>query len=152
MLSFATALPSLTLALSAVATYQWPDKRYEELEHMLIDNTGTNDAGFAVAVTPCTRYISSPLTNTGRETAAQWQRVFFHDVYAYISPWICLLGLMSTLLHRSTGNIFNGQGGLDASIGFETTRPENKGAAMNDTLTWHSYFYNQHVSSVYQVP
>jgi hypothetical protein len=26
-------------------------------------------------------------------------------------------------------------------------RPENKGASMNDTLTWHSYFYNQYVSS-----
>jgi hypothetical protein len=82
MPSFAAALLTiLALGLSAGATYQWPDKRYEELEHILVDNAGTNDAGFAAAVTPCTRYVSSPLTTTGRETAAQWQRVFFHDVY-----------------------------------------------------------------------
>jgi hypothetical protein len=80
MPSYCAALPTLLLALSAAATYQWPDKRYEALEHVLVDNTGFNDAGFAAAVTPCTRYVSSPLNTTGRETAAQWQRVFFHDV------------------------------------------------------------------------
>jgi hypothetical protein len=76
----AATLPTLALALSVAAAYQWPDKKYEELEHVLVDNTGVNDAWFAAAVTPCTRYVSSPLNTTGRETAAQWQRVFFHDV------------------------------------------------------------------------
>jgi hypothetical protein len=53
--------------------------------------------------------------------------VFFHDL--------------------STGDIHAGTGGVDASIGFETMRPENKGAAMNDTLGWYSLFYNQNVGS-----
>jgi hypothetical protein len=55
------------------------------------------------------------------------QRVFFHDV--------------------STADVQAGTGGLDASIGFETMRAENKGAAMNDTLGWYARFYNQNVGS-----
>ena len=38
------------------------------------------------------------------------------------------------------------QGGLDASIGFETNRPENVGPAFNDSLTRFSYYFNQRVS------
>ena len=40
-----------------------------------------------------------------------------------------------------------GDGGLDASIGFETTRDENIGPAFNDSLTRFSYYFNQKVSS-----
>jgi hypothetical protein len=80
MLSYTVALPTLALALSASA-YTWPDKKYEALEHLLVDNVGTNDAGFAAAVTPCSRYVQSAVNTTGRESAAQWQRVLFHDMF-----------------------------------------------------------------------
>ena len=34
----------------------------------------------------------------------------------------------------ATANVFTGVGGLDASIAFETNRPENVGASFNETL------------------
>ena len=46
-----------------------------------------------------------------------------------------------------TANIYSETGGLDASIGFETTRGENVGPAFNDALTFFSYFMNDKVSS-----
>ncbi len=46
-----------------------------------------------------------------------------------------------------TANIYSETGGLDASIGFETTRAENVGPAFNDALTFFSYFISDKVSS-----
>ncbi|KAJ7592204.1 heme peroxidase [Mycena floridula] len=98
----------------------------DELEHLLVDTAGFNDGRFRSAITPCTNYISSPNQLLGRETAAQWIRVAFHDF--------------------ATANVHLGTGGIDASIGFETLRPENSGAAMNDSLRFFAPFVNAHVS------
>ena len=46
-----------------------------------------------------------------------------------------------------TANTTAGTGGIDASIGFETLREENKGSAMNDSFTFWRPFMNQAVSS-----
>lgn len=46
-----------------------------------------------------------------------------------------------------TANIYSETGGIDASIGFETTRAENVGPAFDDALTFFSYFTNDKVSS-----
>ena len=46
-----------------------------------------------------------------------------------------------------TANIYSETGGLDVSIGFETTRAENVGPAFNDALTFFSYFMNDKLSS-----
>ncbi|KAK0186190.1 heme peroxidase [Armillaria mellea] len=46
----------------------------------------------------------------------------------------------------TTANITAGTGGIDASIQFETGRPENSGAAMNDSMGFFSPFANAHVS------
>ena len=46
-----------------------------------------------------------------------------------------------------TADIYTETGGLDASIGFETTRAENVGPAFNDALLFFSFFYNAQVSS-----
>ena len=46
-----------------------------------------------------------------------------------------------------TANIYTETGGLDASIGFETTRAENVGPAFNDALLFFSFFFNAKVSS-----
>lgn len=48
-----------------------------------------------------------------------------------------------------TANVASGTGGLDASIGFETLRPENVGVAFNDSLFFFSFFYNDRVTSKY---
>lgn len=45
-----------------------------------------------------------------------------------------------------TADVAAGTGGLDASIGFETLRPDNFGAAFNDSLFFFSFFVNDKVS------
>jgi len=98
-----------------------------EIEHLYLDAA---NAGFFSAVTPCTNYVNpqgtGPNNNLGRQTAAEWVRTAFHDFV--------------------TANIYTESGGLDASIGFETTRDENVGVAFNDALTFFSYFINNRVS------
>jgi hypothetical protein len=42
-----------------------------------------------------------------------------------------------------------GTGGVDASIGFETAREENKGSAFNDSFTFWRPFVNGAVSSTF---
>ncbi|KAJ7726756.1 heme peroxidase [Mycena metata] len=109
--------------LSTAATR--PDHVIDELEHLLVDTDGFNDAGFQKAITPCSNYFSGSQL-LGRETAAQWIRVAFHDF--------------------ATADVKAGTGGIDASIGFETLRPENSGAAMNDSLAFFAPFVNAHAS------
>ena len=46
-----------------------------------------------------------------------------------------------------TANAASGIGGIDASIGFETQRPENLGVAFNDSLFFFSFFYNDRTTS-----
>ena len=46
-----------------------------------------------------------------------------------------------------TADVAAGTGGIDASIGFETLRPENVGVAFNDTLFFFSFFINAKVST-----
>ncbi|KAF8181865.1 heme peroxidase, partial [Mycena galopus ATCC 62051] len=109
----------------SLASGTWSNPVIEELEHLLVDTNGFNDAGFQKGITPCTNYVSGSLL-LGRETAAQWVRVAFHDFV--------------------TANVKAGTGGIDASIGFETLRPENSVAAMNDSLASFAPFVNARVS------
>ncbi|KAL8696378.1 MAG: hypothetical protein Q9224_002825 [Gallowayella concinna] len=71
----------------------WPSS-VDELEDIMMLNTGYRARGFATAVTPC-----SAGAGPGRVTAAEFIRTAFHDM--------------------ATGNIYLGTGGLDASIVFE---------------------------------
>ncbi|KAJ7446580.1 heme peroxidase [Mycena latifolia] len=112
-------------ALCSLAAVTWPNYVIDELEHLLVDTDGFNDGGFQKAITPCSNYVSGSQL-LGRETAAQWVRVAFHDFV--------------------TADAKAGTGGIDASIGFETLRPENSGAAMNDSLGFFAPFVNAHVS------
>ena len=50
----------------------------------------------------------------GIQTAAEWLRTAYHDM--------------------ATANVVNGTGGIDTSIAFETNRPENVGAAFNNSI------------------
>lgn len=104
----------------------YPTPQASLLEHLLVDTHGAHSSGFADAITPCKNYVSGAQT-LGRETAAQWIRVAFHDFV--------------------TAHVADGTGGLDASIGFETLRGENSGSAMNDSLGFFRPFVNPKVSS-----
>ncbi|KAL8664532.1 MAG: hypothetical protein Q9202_002941 [Teloschistes flavicans] len=78
-------------------------------------NTGYRARGFATAVTPCSFSAQGP----GRIAAAEWIRTAFHDM--------------------ATGNVFQGTGGLDASLVFELGG-DNIGPAFETTLTTYSPF------------
>ncbi|KAF3012589.1 hypothetical protein E8E14_005591 [Neopestalotiopsis sp. 37M] len=112
-------LPVAQLLLgSASAYYNGIDPRdiYEEMEHVLVDNGGTNSDGFVNAVTPCSNYVgfASGGSKRGEQSSAQWVRLAFHDAI--------------------TADIAAGTGGLDGSIGYEGDRAENPGQFIDDTL------------------
>lgn len=99
-----------------------------ELEHLYLDNPGPGS--IKSTITPCTNYVDSSTglnNNTlGRQAAAQWIRTAFHDF--------------------ATADVAAGTGGIDASVGFETHRPENVGVAFNDSLFVFSFSFNAKAS------
>ncbi len=119
--------PLITLLVisPSIATFFYPSSQASLIEHILVDAHGAHASGFADAITPCTNYVSGVQT-LGRETAAQWLRVSFHDFV--------------------TANMAEGAGGIDASIGFETLRAENSGSAFNDSLSFFRHWVNSKVS------
>jgi hypothetical protein len=101
----------------AAAAATWPSS-IDELEDIMLLNTGEQARGFAVAVTPC----SFSAQGNGRIAAAEWLRTAFHDM--------------------ATGNVLTGKGGVDASIVFETggIATEDIGPAFNTTLATFTPF------------
>ncbi|KAK6064516.1 WSC domain-containing protein [Seiridium cupressi] len=93
-----------------------PRDIYEEMEHVLVDNRGTNSDGFVNAVTPCSNYVgfASGGSSRGEQSSGQWVRLAFHDFI--------------------TADSDAGTGGLDGSIGYEADRAENVGLFIEDTL------------------
>lgn len=71
---------------------------------------------FSDTISPCSNEASGP----GRQNAAEWLRVGFHDM--------------------STANTYFGIGGLDASLQFELTNGENTGPGHNTTLKFLSNY------------
>jgi hypothetical protein len=123
-------LPIL-IPLASAASY-YPNPSTSLLEHILVSNFGAYSSNFSTAITPCTNYVSqtgSLGANSGRTTAAQWLRVFFHDFV--------------------TANVSAGTGGVDASIGFETARAENSGSAFNDSFAFWRPYVQDGVASKY---
>ncbi|MCJ1279796.1 hypothetical protein MMC21_007620 [Puttea exsequens] len=119
------------VATSIVSAQTVPDSQaliVNELEHLYFDDTGPQ--GFKSGIVPCTNYVDSttglPNNALGRQTSAQWLRTAFHDFV--------------------TADVAAGTGGLDASIGFETLRPENIGVSFNDSLFFFSFFISAKVS------
>lgn len=106
--------------------FYYPDPQASLLEHILVDTHGAHRSGFADAITPCSNYVSGN-QNFGRETAAQWLRVAFHDFV--------------------TAHVEDGVGGIDASIGFETLREEDSGSAFNDSFSFFRPYVNSKLSS-----
>lgn len=85
--SFYTSLSKLCLYLAAagivIAQYN-PDHQariLEELDHIFVDIGGRNDAQFASAITPCSKYrdVFRSVNNDtfGRQSSAQWIRAAF---------------------------------------------------------------------------
>lgn len=140
---------TLTLLTSpGYSTYVWPNHLYDELEHLLVDQEGFNNgADFKRAITPCTYYVNGNQT-LGRMTAAQWLRTAFRESDAPFRAACAAANKCKCADDFATADVAAGTGGMDASIGWETDRPENVGSAFNDSLSFFAPFVNQHVSSV----
>ena len=112
---------SLILFLAALAgrglAYTWPDVQYDYLESVLFQQDQYHGSLVGSDVRHCFLNVFDldklrPIT--GRQAAAEWIRVAYHDM--------------------STADVEAGTGGLDASISFESDREENKGPAFNATM------------------
>ena len=153
MLSLFYYVPFCLVALRSVTAQYLPNSQaltIKEIQHLYFD-AATH--GFFSAITPCTNYqdptANAPNNALGMQTAAEWIRTAFRKL---------LCTTLYQYTHRPaltnyvtddfvTANIYTETGGLDASIGFETTRAENVGPAFNDALLFFSFFYNAKVSS-----
>ena len=102
----------------ADAVPTWPSA-IDELEDVMFLNTGYRSRGLSAHVTPC----SFSEFDVGRQTAAEWLRIGFHDM--------------------ATANaFFEPRGGIDGSIGFELNSGENIGDGFATSLQTYSNFYN----------
>jgi len=104
------------------AQVTWPNA-IDELEDVMFLNSGYRSRGFGAHVTPC----SFSEFGVGRQTAAEWLRIGFHDM--------------------ATTNAFVGtHGGIDGSIQFELNDGENIGLGFNTTLHTYANFFNSQLS------
>ncbi|KAI0839932.1 heme peroxidase [Hypoxylon sp. FL0890] len=109
----ATLLLALAITTNSTATaYTWPDAQIDQLESILYQHNGYRQYGLAFGVAPCNNMAN--MQETGRDDSAEWFRTAYHDM--------------------ATADVQAGIGGIDASIGFEADRPENKGKAFNESL------------------
>lgn len=114
----------LALMVSSVLGYTWPDPVFDAMERLYLQQSlGGFDinAAFSTAITPC-KFGSSD-----RQTAAEWLRTAYHDM--------------------ATHDVSDGSGGLDASLPFELSRPENVGAGLNDTIGFIGGFMTARTSA-----
>ncbi|KJA22076.1 hypothetical protein HYPSUDRAFT_122627, partial [Hypholoma sublateritium FD-334 SS-4] len=90
--------------------YQWPSPQYDALELTLYE--GESPTGQIPA--DVTGGCQSRVSQDGPPVAAEWLRLAYHDM--------------------ATHNATDGTGGLDASMFYEFSRPENVGAGNLNTL------------------
>ncbi|KAJ7302645.1 heme peroxidase [Mycena albidolilacea] len=113
-------LLAASLFVSGVYAYVWPSP-YDFLEDAYTVSARFGGGGIVPGVDPCG--VSPFGFLPGRQAASEWLRLAYHDMATY--------------------NIETGLGGLDASIGFETTRAQNIGTAMNTSLVFFGAFQSK---------
>lgn len=111
----------LSLTATVVSDVTWPAST-DELEEIMYQLYGFNARLFADNVTPCTKEASGP----GRQNAAEWLRVAFHDM--------------------ATANPYFGLGGIDSSLMFELNNGENTGPGHNTTLQTYANYLSSRSS------
>ncbi|KAJ6457968.1 putative L-ascorbate oxidase [Mycena sanguinolenta] len=111
---------ALATILASAFAYTWPSPQLDALEAVRYDQVGFNTIGTTLSnfVQPCNLYLFDSVAGglkSGRSDAADWIRTAYHDV--------------------ATHNIWDGTGGLDASIRFpeEQARAENAGNGFVNT-------------------
>ncbi|KAF7301124.1 Peroxidase [Mycena indigotica] len=123
-----TTLLLLAALRLSQAHYIWPNK-HDILEDSLTVSGGLGQSGMMAEIATCG---AAPFGGrlVGRQSAAEWLRVAYHDM--------------------ATHDVHTGLGGLDGSIGFETDRPQNIGSAMNTSMVFFATFQGK-TSSVSDV-
>ncbi|PON20089.1 WSC domain-containing protein [Trichoderma gamsii] len=104
----------------ANANYVWPNEEIDELERILFEQDsifGQPGSDLASFVSGCSGFGDGPQGGE-RNFGAEWLRTAYHDM--------------------ATADVNAGTGGLDASILFETDRPENPGKAFSETFGFFS--------------
>ncbi|KAK0212133.1 heme peroxidase [Desarmillaria ectypa] len=109
-------------SLTGLYAYTWPSK-IDYFEGVMYQQAGYRRYGIIDGVVPCN--FDAGL-GKGRQAAAEWVRTAFHDMI--------------------THNAADGTGGLDASIMFETDRPENPGDAFDGTFGFMYSLYGAQIS------
>jgi hypothetical protein len=101
--------------------------KIEEMERQLLQPATLNSL-----VEPCSLNAQAD-PNEGQQTSAEWVRTVFHDC---ITKGIAGPGLGWVMAHLSLVKYVWQwiSSGLDASIGFESDRPENIGVFVNVTI------------------
>ena len=109
-----------SFANAADSVVGWPSPAYDEIEDLMVLNSGYSARNFPFPLVPCT-FTRSP----GHSIAGGFLRTAFHDIAA--------------------ADVRAGMGGLDASIGFEMDTSiyiENTGVVFNNTMTYFSSYFN----------
>ena len=100
------------------SAYTWPNPQTDLLEAIYYQQIGYDGRRFSVFVRTCE---NGGNLGPGRTNAAEWLRTAYHDM--------------------ATADVDAGTGGIDASIGFERSRPENVGfRAFTDALVFFTDF------------
>ncbi|KAB5563368.1 heme peroxidase [Coniochaeta sp. 2T2.1] len=111
----------LALSVRVLADPTWPAST-DELEEIMYQLQGFRARLFSDTISPCSNEASGP----GRQNAAEWLRVGFHDM--------------------ATANTYFGIGGLDASLQFELSNGENTGPGHNTTLRFMANYLSSRSS------
>ncbi|OAA77589.1 WSC domain containing protein [Akanthomyces lecanii RCEF 1005] len=115
------ALTLLALASLAAADPTWPAAT-DDLEEIMYQLSSFKARKFSDTVSPCTNEASGP----GRQNAAEWLRVGFHDM--------------------STANTYFKTGGLDGSLQYELDNGDNTGPGHKTTLEFMSKYVSPRTS------
>ncbi|KAJ6449369.1 heme peroxidase [Mycena sanguinolenta] len=108
-------LASTTQIVFGAAVFNWPDPLLDTLEDQL----------YLPGVSAASESALNCLARDGSTVAAQWLRLAYHDMAN----------------HNST----TGTGGMDASILFEFTRPQDIGIGMFESLSDFAFNSNEYV-------
>ncbi|KAM0441993.1 hypothetical protein ACHAQK_004931 [Fusarium lateritium] len=113
---------SLVPYAAAASQLVWPS-RWDEAEDYMNMLGGYGKRGFADAIITC----GFGANEQGRQNSAEWIRTAFHDAVTHDAK--------------------AGTGGVDASIFWETKRPENPGRAFENTFGFFSGFHSPKTSA-----
>jgi hypothetical protein len=105
MFTISNAFIISSLWLANSMAYTWPDPKIDPIEDLYVGSA------FIAPIQSCDGTFPR---GPGTQTAAEWLRTAYHDM--------------------ATADVVAGTGGIDGSIGFETDRQENKGAAFNNSI------------------